>query len=215
MSLSRTSDIAWIVPAHDEAPTVAAIVRAIAAARLGPVLVVADRCRDATGAEAQRAGAHVLTADAGDKGTAMHLGLAHSASERVGFIDADLIGLRPDHLHRLASIPDAMVVGLATWRIPGFPSIAGQRVLPRELAQAADLAGAGYRAEMELAAVARFRRVPIIEIPLPGLHHPTTIRPQRDICRWSDVWAGHRIYRRTAALSRRPPDRRPPYSAVP
>jgi hypothetical protein len=210
---SRLPDIAWIVPAHNEASTVAAVVRAIVAADLGPVLVVADRCHDATGVEAHRAGAAVLVVDVGDKGSAMWWGLGCTDSDRVGFIDADLIGLRPEHLHQLASVPGAMVIGLSTWRVPGFASIAGQRVLPRAIARAADLAGAGYRAEMELAAVAEFRGVPIVEVPLPGLQHPTRIGLERAVSRWSGVLAGHRNYRRAVALHRPVAGRQPPYSA--
>jgi glycosyltransferase involved in cell wall biosynthesis len=212
---SRTSDIAWIVPAHNEAPTVGAVARAIVVAELGPVLVIADRCQDHTAAEALRAGAAVLLADAGDKGTALALGLKHTNSERVGFIDADLLGLAPAHLHQLAALPDAMVVGLrdTTRRVAGFPPIGGERVLPRVIARGVGLAGAGYRAEMELAAVAKFWRVPIVEVELRGLEHPTRIRLEREVVRWSGVWAGHRSYRRTAALCRPVNGRRPSYSA--
>jgi hypothetical protein len=88
-------------------------------------------------------------------GSAMYR-VMHTDSERLGFLDADLVDLQPDHLHQLASRPDAMVVGLrdSTQRIIGFPPIGGERVLPRAVARGTDLAG-GYRAEMRLAATAK------------------------------------------------------------
>jgi hypothetical protein len=212
---SAPAAIDFIVCAHNEAATVGPVVCAILAAELGPVLVVADRCRDDTPDVAYRAGAAVLVAAAGDKGTAMHLGLAHGSAPRVGFIDGDLQGLAPEHVHRLASIPEAMVVGLrdCTQRMSGFPPIGGERVLPREIALRAGLLGAGYRAEMRLAAAAKCFRVPIVEVELSGVQHPTRLEPSRVTSRWRGVWGGYREYQQ-AARWRTITARHPPYAAT-
>jgi glycosyltransferase involved in cell wall biosynthesis len=209
-------EISFVIPAHNEAATVADVVRAVLAAELGPALVVADSCRDATALLAHQAGAAVLVVDAGDKGGAMHAGLVHTEADRVGFIDGDLTGLQPEHVHLLASPRDAMVVGVrdSTQRLSAFPPIGGERVLPRRVALGANLPGAGYRAEMRLAAGARRLGVPIIEVALPGLQHHTTLDPGRVVPRWREVWKGYREYqdagrRRVASTT----GRRPPYTA--
>jgi glycosyltransferase involved in cell wall biosynthesis len=172
--------IDFVVPAHNEAASVGAVVRAIrGSACCRAVIVVADACHDATAAEAQAAGAElVVEVAAHDKGTAMARGLDFVRTPSVGFVDADLEGLQPEHLDALASFPGEMAVGCG----PGareliasttpLPPIGGQRVLPTAVARAADLSGSGYEAEMKLNLAARQMGVRTVEVPLPGLRHP-------------------------------------------
>jgi glycosyltransferase involved in cell wall biosynthesis len=214
--VSPPDRIDFVIPAHNEEATIAHVVRAVVEAELGPVLVVADSCRDATAMLAHEAGAAVLVTNVANKGGAMHAGVVHSSADRIGFIDGDLTGLQPEHLHLLATYPDAMVVGTrdSTQRVTRFPSIGGERVLPRRVATAANLLGAGYRAEMRLAASAKRLGVPIVEVALHGLQHHTTLDPGRVIPRWREVWAGYREYQtvgrqRVASAT----GRRPPYAA--
>jgi hypothetical protein len=206
--------IDWIVCAHNESATIDGVVRAIVRARLGPVLVVADRCTDNTAFLAHQAGAAVLTANAGEKGTAMALGLMQTEADRVGFIDADLVGLRPDHLMLLSAWSDAMVVGLrdSTQRLAGFPPIGGERVLPCEIALRAGLQGSAYKAEMRLAAAAKRLGYPTVEVELRGLQHPTRLQPARVASRWHGVWRGYREYQ-AAERWRSSSSRNPPYAA--
>lgn len=205
----------WIVCAHNEATTIGPVVAAIRAADLGPVLVVADRCHDATADIAHREGAAVLEAAAGDKGSAMQLGLVHTDAPRVGFIDADLIGLEPGHLRQLAAYPGTMTVGIrdGSRRFEQFPSIGGERTLPREVARLAGLWRSGYEAEMRLATAAERLRVPVCEVRLYGLQHPTRLEPWRVSSRWRGVWTGYQDYRRITAW-RRASGRLPPYAAL-
>jgi glycosyltransferase involved in cell wall biosynthesis len=92
-----------IVPAHNEAPTIGSVVRALAASDIfGRVLVVNDGSTDATSRLAREAGAAVLDLHPNrGKAEAMLAGIGHSRGD-VAFFDADLIGLRPDHAARLA-----------------------------------------------------------------------------------------------------------------
>jgi glycosyltransferase involved in cell wall biosynthesis len=206
-----------VIPAHNEAATIAGVVRAVLAAELGSVVVVADSCRDSTAAIAHLAGAAVLVADAGDKGTAMHLGLLHPEADRSGFVDGDLIGLEPQHLRLLGFRPDAMVVGIrdSTQRISPFPPIGGERILPRRVAIGAGLLGAGYRSEMRLAASAKRLGVPLVEVPLRGLQHRTSLDPSLALPGWREVWKGYREYESVGRQrSRVISGRRPPYAAV-
>lgn len=81
-----------LVPAYQAAGTVGAVVRGLAAS-VPRVVVVDDGSTDATGAEAERAGAEVLRqAQNGGKGTALRAGLArvlHSDATHIVFVDAD------------------------------------------------------------------------------------------------------------------------------
>lgn len=82
-----------LIPAYDEAPTVAEVVRGVRAAGL-EALVVDDGSRDATGARAREAGAVVLRHEANrGKGAALATGFAwarEAGYDAVLTIDADL-----------------------------------------------------------------------------------------------------------------------------
>jgi glycosyltransferase involved in cell wall biosynthesis len=81
-----------IVPAYRAAATVGDVVRGLKAS-VPRVLVVDDGSTDATGVEAERAGAEVLRMpENGGKGTALRAGLAKvlaSEATHVAFVDAD------------------------------------------------------------------------------------------------------------------------------
>ncbi|MEZ0166121.1 glycosyltransferase family 2 protein [Kineococcus sp. LSe6-4] len=90
----RLERIVVVVPARDEAATVTACVASVrAAARCAQapvdVLVVADRCTDATAALARAAGARVLTTSVGAVGAA-----------RAAGVDAALAGVPPERWPR-------------------------------------------------------------------------------------------------------------------
>lgn len=93
-----------IVPAHNEAPTVAAVARAILDSGVfRRVLVVDDGSTDETAREAENAGAEVLRLSPNrGKAEAMLAGIKTSDAEAFGFFDADLIGFRPEHARLLA-----------------------------------------------------------------------------------------------------------------
>lgn len=164
-----------VVPAHNEAPYIGAVLEAILGARgVGQVLVVSDASSDATAARAQAAGASVVAIAAGDKGTAMAAGLEAVTTDAVLFIDADLKGLRPQHVTALATLPphNGQLVGLRGStplgiRVPRcfglLPSISGERRVPVSLARTVGLAGAGWEAETRL-------NVAVAELGLPWRH---------------------------------------------
>ncbi|MGN6867083.1 MAG: glycosyltransferase [Solirubrobacteraceae bacterium] len=125
-----------VVPAHNEAATVGAVARAIrGSSSCGSLIVIADACHDATGAEARSAGALVIELDARNKGTAMAAGLRYVTTSSVGFIDADLEGLEPEHIDALTRFPGQMAIGLRSASPEliaktALPPIGGERVLP-------------------------------------------------------------------------------------
>ena len=91
-----------LVPAYEEEATIASVVRTAVAAGVGPVLVIDDGSRDATDAAATAAGAEVLRLESNrGKGGALAAGAAHVTQELVVLLDADLVGLTPEHVRAL------------------------------------------------------------------------------------------------------------------
>src|SRR5687768_15779264 len=91
-----------VIPARDEAATVATVVGVARACRyIRKVVVVDDGSVDATAAVARAAGATVVRRDGsnGSKAHAMEVGVeATGDADAVLFVDADLIGVSPAHL---------------------------------------------------------------------------------------------------------------------
>jgi len=133
-----------IVPAYNEAVTVAPVIRTLVGSNcFRRVVVIDDGSKDNTAQIAREAGADVyLMPRNGGKGGAMLAGLSicHDANA-IGFFDADLIGLRTDHV---ASIVSPIVNGTADmacglrdyksfneWQA-ALPPITGERVIRME-----------------------------------------------------------------------------------
>jgi 2-polyprenyl-6-methoxyphenol hydroxylase-like FAD-dependent oxidoreductase len=135
-------DVLIVIPAHDEAATIADIVER---ARLhGPVLVVDDGSTDDTGARAAAAGAEVVSLGARrGKGAALRRGFAEAlrrGAARVVTLDGD--GQHePDEIPRLLKVaieePDAVVIG---GRLAGLAE-APARVIPAGRLAALRVAG--------------------------------------------------------------------------
>ena len=191
-----------IVCAHNEERTVGAVVEAVLCARaLSWCVLVADRCEDRTVAEALDARARakdrhpeldcalfVASVDAGDKGSAMAEGLRHADTETVAFVDADLVGLTTAHVDTLLTSPPrpGMVVGIRDgWPVPmsRFPSLSGERRLPRRLAEEANLLGAGWEAEMRINAACVNAGLPWAHVVMWGVTNPRRNKPAE----WSQV----------------------------
>lgn len=98
-----------IVPGHNEAATIGEVLRVLRASGVfRRIIVVDDGSKDSTGQIAAQAGAHVLRLDPnGGKGAAMLAGVHFSdtgpqLADAFAFFDADLTGLRPEHVRLLA-----------------------------------------------------------------------------------------------------------------
>lgn len=134
-----------IVPAYNEAATVAGVVAPLVkCGRFEEVIVVDDGSKDATSQIAADAGARVIrTARNSGKGGAMLYAVQQccGADDHVAFFDADLIGLRPEHALSLCQAIDVgydMACGLRDWgtvqnvvQLAFAPVITGERVLAR------------------------------------------------------------------------------------
>ncbi len=180
-----------VIPARDEEPTVAEVVRAAAAASgARAVYVVDDGSTDRTAERARQAGAIVLAAGPpgapGDKARALALGVAAASAPVLVFFDADILGVRPGHLEALAApvlagqaVLSCGLVDYGRLRNPLFlrlPPITGLRALRRDLFEAIpEGRGNGFQIEILINEVAARRRAPCAIRVLPGLTHRTKI----------------------------------------
>ncbi len=116
--------ICVVVPARNEAASVAAVVREVRAAladEAHEILVVDDGSTDATAAEARQAGARVVQGPGLGYGAAILAGVAQARGEWLGIIDAD--GSYPAEalpaLLALARAGAAQAIGAR----PAFPAV--------------------------------------------------------------------------------------------
>lgn len=160
-----------VVPAYREDPAV-----------LAAVVAAAEGCPGV--------GSVVPVIGVRGKGAAMAVGLRSVATARVAFLDADLVGLRSEHVAALLAPPDGMTIGVVT----GPSLLSGQRCLPTELAARARLAASGYGAEIRLFRAALFAGLPLRFVELAGVHHLSTEEKRRGLGlhaeRWADVVLG-------------------------
>ncbi|WP_261663112.1 glycosyltransferase family 2 protein [Deinococcus sp. Marseille-Q6407] len=137
------AQVAVIIPAFNEEATVAEVAR-VALNFTPEVVVVSDGSRDLTVPAAQATGARVLDLqpNAG-KGAALYAGLQAAQAEWVIMLDADLIGLTPQHLETLVqpvlSGELDMTIGvfeggkfMSEWGNRLTPQLSGQRACSRE-----------------------------------------------------------------------------------
>jgi len=93
--------IAVVIPAYNEAHTVAEVVR-VALLLTPEVIVASDGSSDDTAGVARAAGAKVVELNPnGGKGPALHAALTATTAEYVVMLDADLLGLNLEHLNIL------------------------------------------------------------------------------------------------------------------
>lgn len=132
-----------VIPARNEAATVADVVSAARACRfVREVVVVDDASDDGTAGRAAAAGAKVVRREAGSgsKAHAMEAGVAATDAEAILFCDADCVGLTAAHLDGIC-VPfvegrAAMSVGFFDYGLLNplvlrFPPTSGERVVPR------------------------------------------------------------------------------------
>ena len=138
--------ISAVIPAHNEAATIAAVIEAFHAQELvDEVIVVDDASTDDTAALAGARGAVVIRMpENGGKASAMARGVAAARNDVIFFSDADVTGMTPEMIGRIAEPVISgrfdMYVGIrgrkAYWanRLLRFtPIIGGQRALRRDL----------------------------------------------------------------------------------
>lgn len=179
-----------VVPAFNEAPYLGAVLEVLTLLEeLERITVVDDGSEDGTAEAARRwaerdSRVRLLRLPVnGGKAAAMTAGAEVSPADLVVFLDADLLGLRPEHVRALAGPVAAgrceMTVGvfrggrLATdFTQAAAPVLSGQRCLRWSLFRdAPDLCSARGGAEVALSLHARRRGYRVRRVPLPGVTH--------------------------------------------
>lgn len=168
-----------IIPAFNEGPRVADVIKVARQARgTGEVLVIDDGSTDDTASRGRAAGARVISLPKNSgKGAAMAEGIKSSSGANVLFLDADLTGLRPDHIwhmvHPVAAGWSKMTVGRIMWPSEFAVHVSGQRATTRAVAMDAvshGLSGSGYGADTMLWQAAHAKG-PVHTVPLDGVFH--------------------------------------------
>ncbi|MBW6455531.1 MAG: glycosyltransferase [Trueperaceae bacterium] len=171
-----------LIPALDEATTIASVIAVARAAAIGPVVVIDDGSEDATAEVATAAGAEVVRLESNHgKGGALEAGARARRESVVVLLDADLTGLRPRHVRALAR---PVVAGKADMTRGVFvggrwatalaqrmlPVLNGQRALAREkLLSVPGLADSRYGVEIAIAEQANAEGWVTLDVPLPGV----------------------------------------------
>ncbi|MBP9869498.1 glycosyltransferase family 2 protein [Patescibacteria group bacterium] len=180
---SQTPTVAAIVAAYNESPTIGPIVETLVESKLfRDVIVISDGSTDQTAEIARNAGAslvHQFPWKHG-KGAAMMHGVAHTDAPILFFLDADLKGLRVDHLEKIlepivngklamtVGIRDRGKIGMALARI--LPLIGGERAMMRHVFEdIPDRFLQGFMVESALNYYCRSHHLRYGTVDLPGL----------------------------------------------
>lgn len=172
---------AVLIPAYNEARHVARVVEAACATGY-TVWVIDDGSSDATPQVAQAAGAEVLRLPENrGKGGAVFAGATHVNTEVVVLLDADLLGLTPKHIQKLA---EPVLAGAATmtrgmfsggrWRTTAAqritPQLNGQRAICRKrLLEVEGLAESRYGIEIAITEYAKRAGWRVLDVALDGV----------------------------------------------
>lgn len=159
--------IAAIVPAYNEEDNISKVLVPLGFAKeqgyIHQVLVVCDGCEDRTADVAKSCGAEVLELNPNrGKGGAMLEGAMFTDADMLVFVDADLIGLTPEHI---SSLTKPLLEGRAKMSMGIFghgrfstdaaqkvaPFLSGQRAIFREdFLKIPNLATSRYGVEIEI-----------------------------------------------------------------
>lgn len=179
--------IAAVLPAYNEEARIASVIKAVLKApSIDEVIVVNDGSSDRT-LEVAQAIPGVDTVDLPlntGKGGAMTAGAEATDADIIVFLDADLIGLKAEHVEALLAPVRCgrakMAVGsfrggrrLTDWAQKITPNITGQRAIRRDIwEQIPDLDHARYGVEMAITRFCRCYRVTTAIVPIHGVTHP-------------------------------------------
>jgi glycosyltransferase involved in cell wall biosynthesis len=179
---ARRREAVVLIPALDEAATIASVVRVACSAAIGAVLVIDDGSSDGTAEVAAAAGAEVLRLDENvGKGGALAAGARSRTEAVVVLLDADLTGLDPSHVRALArsvlegraDMTRGVFVG-GRWATAlaqrMLPVLNGQRALLREgLLAVPGLDDSRYGVEVAISDHAKSQGWRTLDVPLPGV----------------------------------------------
>ena len=192
-----------VIPARDEAPTIAAVVAEARACRyVRDVIVVDDGSSDDTASVATAAGARVVRRDgsSGSKAHAMEAGVEASGdADAVLFVDGDLLGLTAAHLDDICRpvVERRAAMSLGTfdygpfWNplVLRFPPTTGERIVPRWVFDAIPPSKRdGYTIEIMINEVVCEARLPTVARVMDGVTHRTKRQKFGPLEGWKRTW---------------------------
>ena len=195
-----------IMPARDEAPTVAANVAAARECQyVRDVIVVDDGSTDGTADIAAAAGAKVISLEGseGSKAHAMASGVEASDADAFLFVDADCTGLTADHLDAICEpfLEGRAVLSLGAFDYGRFwnpmvlrwPPLSGERIIPRWVWDAIPPHKLdGYTVEVRINEVIAERRLHTVARTMKGVYHRTK---RVKLGRWDGIRGTWDMYR--------------------
>jgi glycosyltransferase involved in cell wall biosynthesis len=163
------------------------------------VIVVDDGSQDDTAERAAGAGAQVVRrGGGGSKAKAMEAGVDASDADAILFVDADLLGVRAEHLDAICEpfVAGRAVMSLGTfdygvWNplVLRFPPTTGERVLPRWVWDAVPPAKReGYKIETFINEVVAEGRLPVTAQVMRGVTHRTKRDKFGPVEGWRRSW---------------------------
>ncbi len=189
-SMRFPETVACVIPAYNEEQHIADVLDVVCRVPdLQWIVVVDDASRDNTGAIVLAYGERdprirlVYLPENRGKGGAMVVGADLGSCDVIVFLDADLVGLRPEHVLALIRPVCAgacsMAVGLfvggrvwTDWSHRLTPFLSGQRCLRWSLFRSTpDLSAARYGAEVALSLDAFSGRHKVVTVPWKGVTH--------------------------------------------
>jgi CTP:molybdopterin cytidylyltransferase MocA len=154
---------AIVIPAFNEETTVAEVVRVASQSHLGAVYVIDDGSSDNTAHIAKQASATVIQLPQNlGKGGVLHHAATNLREDVLVLLDADLVGLTPEHVCALAEPVLAGEVDMTRGLFSGgrmqttlaqylAPQLSGQRAILRgKLAAVAELQSSRYGVEIAI-----------------------------------------------------------------
>ena len=178
---------AAILPAYNEEARVKGVLDPVRRSKaVDEIVVVNDGSTDATAARVLEVpGVYLLSLPHNvGKGGAMAAGARFTDADILLFLDADLIGLTPEHVSALVEPIKSGRALMAIGRFCGgrritdisqrvAPCISGQRAMARTLfEQIPGVASVRYGVEMQITRFCRYYRIPTETVPLTGVTHP-------------------------------------------
>lgn len=197
--------VSAIIPAYNEEKTIADVIRPLhQVPAVAEIIVVSDGSTDRTAEVAREAGAQVIVSETNKgKGGAMMLGANRAREELLLFLDADLIGLTPQHVEQLL---EPVLSGRVEMAVGIFehgrlatdvaqlvaPFLSGQRVLTKRLfKQVGNLEWSRYGVEMALTKYAAEHDLPYEEVVLEDLSH---VMKEEKLGLWKGLQARMKMY---------------------